>query len=316
MEFFTGALEKYTNALLSKISEDYSLPLEELVAKYQTVPLKKKRAPKKAKDPNEPEVPKVPCVGLTGKGTPCKNKCQPGSDKCHLHGVELPGAVPKVPKEPKVPKVPKTKAKKIQPEHNHPPGSQSDECQLCETHGNVVIPKLPQFESKSLQDRLAAILSSETQETEEPEEPVPAPPSPEPKAKKPRKPKAKAQASPEPEPEAASAVAKPKPKKAKKAKSPEPVAPPPPPPPKPEAVKGPKTASIEERMALILSEEPEEEEEEELDEPESPGAVRHRLIMAEKGLPVEYDEEDLEEDEELNADENDDGFLTEEEFDE
>jgi hypothetical protein len=265
MEFFTGALEKYTNALLSKISEDYSLPLEELVAKYQTVPLKKKRAPKKAKDPNEPEVPKVPCVGLTGKGTPCKNKCQPGSDKCHLHGVELPGAAPKVPKEPKVPKVPKTKAKKIQPEHNHPPGSQSDECQLCETHGNVVIPKLPQFESKSLQDRLAAILSSETQETEEPEEPeepVPAPPSPEPKAKKPRKPKAKAQASPEPEaePEAASAVAKPKPKKAKKAKSPEPVAPPPPPPPKPEAVKVPKTASIEERMALILSEEPEEEE--------------------------------------------------------
>jgi hypothetical protein len=197
---------------------------------------------------------------------------------------------------------------------------------LCETHGNVVIPKLPQFESKSLQDRLAAILSSETQETEEPEEaeePVPAPPSPEPKSKKPRKPKAKAQASPEPEaePEAASAVAKPKPKKAKKAKSPEPVAPPPPPPPpKPEAVKVPKTASIEERMALILSEEPEEEDleeelEDDLDEPESPGAVRHRLIMAEKGLAVEYDEEDPEEDE-LNAGENDDGFLTEEEFDE
>jgi hypothetical protein len=293
MEFFTGALEKYTNALLSKISEDYSLPLEDLVAKYQTVPLKKKRAPKKVD--GAPEVPKVPCVGLTGKGTPCKNKCQPGSDKCHLHGVDLPGAVPKVPKEPRVPKVPK-KAKKIQPEHNHPPGSQSDECQLCETHGNVVIPKLPQFESKSLQDRLAAILSSETQETEEPEEPPPV---------SPEKPKAKAPKNVQAAPEISSAKPKAKPKAPKKAKSPEPVAAPPPPPPKPEAVKVPKTASIEERMALILSEEDEEEE-----EPESPGAVRHRLIMAEKGLPVEYDE-DEDEDNDLGS-----GFLSEEEFDE
>ena len=299
MEFFTGALEKYTVALLTKISEDYSLPLEDLVAKYQSVPLKKKRAPKKPKDPNEPEVPKVPCVGLTGKGTPCKNKCQPGSDKCHLHGVDLPGAVPKVPKTPKEPKVPKVpkKVKKIQPEHNHPPGSQSDECQLCETHGNVVIPKLPQFESKSLQDRLAEILKSETQETEEAEEPTPVSPE------KPKKAAAKKKA----EPVQTQTEAKAKPKKAKKAKSPEPAPPPPPPPPEP--VKVPKGASIEERMALILSEEDEEEE-----EPESPGAVRHRLIMAEKGLPVEYDED--EDEEELNEDEIDNGFLTEEEFDE
>lgn len=283
MEFFSSALEKYTTALLSKISEDYELPLDDLIAKYQTssASLKPKSKSKskskkaKAKDPNEPEVPRVPCVGITGKGTPCKNKCQSGSDKCHLHGVEVPNKK----KEPRVPKVPKSKskAKKVQPEHNHPPGSQSssdDQCQLCETHGNVVIPKLPQFESKSLQDRLAAILSSETQETE-PEEPVAPPPSPE-KAK-----------------------AKPKPKKAK---SPEPV---------PEPVKVPKTATIEERMALILSEEDDEE-------PESPGAVRHRLIMAEKGLPVEYDEdEDEDEEEEREEDEDDEnGFLSEEEFEE
>jgi cell division protein FtsN len=284
MEFFSSALEKYTTALLSKISEDYSLPLDELVSKYQSssVSLKTKKKRSAPKD----DVPRVPCVGMTGKGTACKNKCQAGSDKCHLHGVEVPN------KEPRVPKVPKSKskskskaAKKVQPEHNHPPGSQSSDeqqCQLCETHGNVVIPKLPQFESKSLQDRLAEILKSETQETEtETEtETVAPPPSPE-KAKA----KAKAKAKP-----------KPKAKAPKKAKSPEPE------PPKPEAVKVPKTATIEERMALILAEEEPEEE------PESPGAVRHRLIMAEKGRAVEYDEEDEEDDE--------DGCLSEEEFEE
>jgi hypothetical protein len=283
MEFFSSALEKYTVSLLSKISEDYSLPLDELISKYQGVPLKKSKSTSKV--PRAPKVAKEDrpiCPSLTGKKTPCKNRCLPGSDKCHLHCVTLPTGEPKPPRAPRVPKtdepakVTKKSAKKskVQPSHNHAPLVAPDldsPCQLCDTHGDAMNPKAPsvQFESQSLQERLRAIIQSESEsEVEVPEVEVPKP---EPKAK-PKVPK----------------------KAVKKSEAP----PPPPPPPPPVVI--PKAASIEERMALILSEEEEEEEE----EPESPGSVRHKMIMAEKGLPVEYEEDE------------DDGEMTEDEFDE
>jgi uncharacterized protein (DUF1800 family) len=148
-----------------------------------------------------------------------------------------------------------------------------------------------QFESQSLQERLRAIIQSESEtETEaesEAESEAETEPEAVPEPKTPKKSK-KAEVTPVPD---APMKAKPEPKTPKKAVKKlelelEPVAPPAP-------IKVPKSASIEERMALILSEEPEEEEE----EPESPGAVRHRLIMAEKGLPVEYDDDEMTEDE-------------------
>ena len=322
MEFFSSALEKYTVALLSKISEDYSLPLDELVAKYHTTPLKKAKVERKPRTPKDPNAPPKPakvakedrpiCPSLTGKKTPCKNRCLPGSDKCHLHCVTLPTGEPKPPRAPRVPKasdpskpekVTKKSAKKskVQPSHNHAPLVAPDApCQLCDSHGDAMNPKAPsvQFESQSLQDRLRAIIQSESEAESEPESEAEAEPEPEPEVPKTPK-KSKKAKSPEPEPEPQT------PKKSIKKPDPEPVAPPAP-------IKVPKSASIEERMALILSEEPEEEEEEE--EPESPGGVRHRLLMAAKGLPVKYDEEEeLDEDE---IEDPDDAEMTEDEFEE
>jgi hypothetical protein len=86
MEFFAGAIEKATSQLLTRVAADYNLPLEDLVAKY----LSKAVKPKVVK----PKVPKVPmeerpmCPGFSGKKkTPCKNRCKPGLNACHLHGT-------------------------------------------------------------------------------------------------------------------------------------------------------------------------------------------------------------------------------------
>jgi hypothetical protein len=178
---FAPALEKYTTSLLARIASDYNLPYEELVVKYLTSPeaiktkAKKPRAPK---DPNAPpKPPKVPvedrptCPSLTGKKTPCKFKCLPGSDKCHLHSVNLPSG------EPKPPRVPKAKKVKEQPTHSHAPLVAPDvTCQLCDTHGDATNPSLTnvQFESNqngmTLQERLRMIIQMGEPEPEpEPE---------------------------------------------------------------------------------------------------------------------------------------------------
>ena len=86
--------------------------------------------------------PRIPiCLGVTGKGTVCRNRAVLGGEYCRMHGVcreVRPGSDVKVPKKVKKPK-------KIQPEHNH----QIDEigvggCPLCDTHGDVWDPKLPE----------------------------------------------------------------------------------------------------------------------------------------------------------------------------
>ena len=182
---FAPALEKYTNTLLARIALDYNLPPEELVAKYMSRPTELKtkvaRKPRAPKDPNAPPKPpkvpmeeRVPCVGLTGKKTPCKNKCLPGSDKCHLHATVLPSGEPKPPKAPRVPKA--VKVGKEQPKHNHEPLVAPDvPCQLCDSHGDATNPSLPtvQFESNqdgmTLQERLRMII--QMGEEPEPESP-------------------------------------------------------------------------------------------------------------------------------------------------
>ena len=81
---------------------------------------------------------KQPCKGVTGKGTPCRNSSQPGHEYCRMHGDRPPKPV-KVPRERKPPK-----PKKIQPEHTcSQPGVL---CILCETHGDVLDPTLPEAE--------------------------------------------------------------------------------------------------------------------------------------------------------------------------
>jgi hypothetical protein len=184
---FAPALEKYTLGLLTRIASDYNLSQDELVAKYLTRPetikakVKKPRAPK---DPNAPpKPPKVPiedrpmCPSLTGKKTPCKNRCLPGSDKCHLHCVSLPTG------EPKPPRIPKAKKVKEQPTHNHAPlVAPEAPCQLCETHGDATNPGLTnvQFESNqngmTLQERLKMIIQMGEDAAEpEPEDEIESP---------------------------------------------------------------------------------------------------------------------------------------------
>jgi hypothetical protein len=101
---------------------------------------------------------KDPCQGVTGKGTPCRNGALPGTQHCRMHSRE--------PKEPKAPRAKKEpKPKKIQPEHNHPIGEEPTEpCALCETHGDVMDPTLPDAGFEGVDDvteRLRELLSRE-----------------------------------------------------------------------------------------------------------------------------------------------------------
>ena len=101
---------------------------------------------------------KDPCQGVTGKGTPCRNGALPGTQHCRMHSRE-----PKASKAPKQKKEPKPK--KIQPEHTHQIGEvPSVPCALCETHGDVMDPTLPDAGFEEVDDvteRLRALLSRE-----------------------------------------------------------------------------------------------------------------------------------------------------------
>lgn len=193
---FGDALSKYTSSLLCKVCLDYELDFKELSAKYmdspealsffttsqtrEVVKEPKKKAEKKPREPKAEKEPEKPCSGLTSKGGPCKFKAMPGSDLCGIHQRKAEGVKaekkPKVETEKKSKKSPK--AKKTEPKHEHPIGDKSDECELCESHGDVVEPQLTEstFEA-TVQDgadikaKLQAILSEEDDEEPEPEEP-------------------------------------------------------------------------------------------------------------------------------------------------
>jgi len=100
---------------------------------------------------------KSPCQGVTGKGTPCRNGALPGTHYCRMHSRE--------PKEPKAPKPKKEpKPKKIQPEHSHPIDTLDPLCPLCQSHGDVMDPTLPDHDFEGpddITDRLRELLSKE-----------------------------------------------------------------------------------------------------------------------------------------------------------
>jgi len=76
----------------------------------------------------------ITCQGVTGKGTQCRNRAVPGGEYCRMHGERAP----KPERVQRVKKVPKPK--KVQPEHMHGIG---EFCMLCDTHGDVLDPILP-----------------------------------------------------------------------------------------------------------------------------------------------------------------------------
>ena len=98
------------------------------------------------------------CQGVTGKGTPCRNGALLGTCHCRMHSRE-----PKEAKQSRQKKEPKPK--KIQPEHTHGIGEDPMEpCPLCETHGDVMDPTLPDAgfeEADDVTERLRELLSRE-----------------------------------------------------------------------------------------------------------------------------------------------------------
>jgi len=145
--FFATIVDEYRVQFLTKLAQDYGLPLEELLTKYQTVP---KMAPKH-------KVLTDPCPIRTGKGDVCKHNCVPDGKACKMHSR------PQAEKPIKPPK--KMKKVKIIPEHNHKPFEvPTEHCELCDTHGDIMNPFLMDaaWLNMSLQDRLSNILDQMT----------------------------------------------------------------------------------------------------------------------------------------------------------
>jgi len=173
-------LATYSASLLQKISEDYGLSYEELSQKYLTgsvsVPVPKAKAPVKKKT-SKVELPQ--CSGLTAKGGQCTHKAFDESGLCRIHQKKANPTSGKatVTNEPKEKKKKEPKKKKgPAPEHTHEVGESSDQCGLCESHGNPMNPELPSttFESDGLADRLKALIMAEG-EPEDEEIPVAEP---------------------------------------------------------------------------------------------------------------------------------------------
>jgi len=86
----------------------------------------------------KPRAEREQCCALTAKGTQCKNKAV-DDGKCKMHINQGEKTI-----EPKIKKQKKIKPKP--PTHNHLPGLRTAYCQLCETHGDIMDPELPNRE--------------------------------------------------------------------------------------------------------------------------------------------------------------------------
>ena len=175
-------LAKALSDVLARVASDYDLDHAELISRYIST------APPSPPSPAllKPQVPQaVLCTAKTAKGAPCKYKPQKGSCVCKIHAskaagdeqVHPPEEVPKAPVKKKAPK--KTKA--AVPEHTHALTedlSPDNVCQLCDTHGSVLDPGMPEAEFELADDleepdlaaRLKAILSGEDELEEDLEE--------------------------------------------------------------------------------------------------------------------------------------------------
>ena len=171
-------LAKALSDVLARVASDYDLDHSELVAKYISGP-----PPTALPQPKAPQVPTNLCTAKTAKGAPCKYKPQKGSCVCKIHASKAGGDEqvhpPSEPKEPKEPPKKKKAPKKVKaavPEHTHALTedlSPDNVCQLCDTHGSVLDPKMPEVEFELADDepdlaaRLKAILSEEPLEEED-----------------------------------------------------------------------------------------------------------------------------------------------------
>lgn len=166
---FGPALNAFTSNLLEKIAAEYNLPLEELKTKFGGVAPEPQVAPKVVPKPSKANE-KTQCVGLTAKGGQCRNKCIENCNKCRMH--ENQAMLPAKEAPEKKARSKKPKQVKVIPEHDHPVGVFSQTCGLCQTHGDVLDPGLPdrKFEKieggASVTERLASMIASFENEDE------------------------------------------------------------------------------------------------------------------------------------------------------
>ena len=176
---FEMQLFLFGQQLLAQVAQDNNLDHMAMVQKY----LKKPEGPapinngqnipapmlvmasqEKAKKPRKTNPDKVMCKGVTAKGQPCKFAAQPGCEFCKKHSEEGAQKAPKAPKAQKA------------PEHNHQPGEVPQEiCGVCESHGDITKPELPEEEFKleegNIRDKLKQILKEASDSEPEEEEP-------------------------------------------------------------------------------------------------------------------------------------------------
>ena len=109
-----------------------------------------KPKPKKTVVPVTKE-PKLVCSMMTAKGNQCTKPCIQGETCCTLH---MKMRDKKANTEQTVKKRPVLKKKKKDvPVHNHKPGETPTEtCELCETHGDIFDPDMPDTEFEESQD--------------------------------------------------------------------------------------------------------------------------------------------------------------------
>jgi hypothetical protein len=121
------------------------------------------------------------CQAVTNKGQ-CRfvAKCD---GLCGIHLRKKNKDAEAGPSEPKVAKKPKVVKKPEAPKHTHPLTEESEDCQVCETQGNVITPELTKAEfeavaedGQSIQARLKAILAnSDNDDSDEEVEEAPKP---------------------------------------------------------------------------------------------------------------------------------------------
>ncbi len=195
--------------LLTQVQVDFGIQ-ESLTAKYfgtpsappSVLPVPVVAPPAPVTEKKKRQIKEKPadqlCQAVTNKG-PCKfvAKCD---GLCGIHLRKKNKDAEAGPSEPKVAKKPKVVKKPEAPKHTHPLTEESEDCQVCETQGNVITPELTKAEfeavaedGQSIQARLKAILANsdnddsdeEVEEAPKPE-PVVEAPKPEPVVEAPK----------------------------------------------------------------------------------------------------------------------------------
>ena len=144
MQSLLSKIETQFNASLAdvvtRICEEYKLPLEEVKTKFLEHPTHPSPIVKKTRVKKTPIADRPVCPCFARSGDSCKNRCIEGQPTCKTHFGKKPEETGKIVKEkkPRVNKSKKVKKVGAQPLHNHDPHASSASCEVCVSHGNIL----------------------------------------------------------------------------------------------------------------------------------------------------------------------------------